>query len=107
MKQIFFLFVSCLFITNCGGGSSGDSSEPDVPVEEPIVLPQVTEYVLQNTTELLEQTTERLKNLSIDAFFDEAFLTISEREIEGAISDGLFDAITTTDPQLTLSLIHI
>ena len=99
MKRI-LCFAFCAFhLLSCGGGGSS-STDTEVVVDEPIVLPQVNEYVLPNTNSILNVASERLNDLNIDEFFEEAFVLLSEREIEVAISDGLFQTITTNDPQL-------
>lgn len=106
MKKVILLTIfafSAVLLVSCGGG---DSKTPEVntpapPNEpEPIILPAVNDYQLTNTDLLLEQTTARLSNLSFDAFVDEVFNAMSERNVENLITDGRFELLALETAQL-------
>lgn len=102
----------CAVLANCSGSDS-ESNSPDNSGgnsgtnsgsnsgNTTTQLPTVSDYVMETSDTVLANATARLENLAIDAFFEQAFVLINEREIENSISDGLFDAISTTTPELT------
>lgn len=88
MKVLQFVFIFLIFV-GCGGGSSSeDPSNNNVPS---LQLTTVPDYQLANTSTLLTDATERLNGLSIQDFFTDSFQIIKERNIEGAVSEGIAD----------------
>ncbi len=88
MKNLHFSLI-CLIFIGCGGGSSYNDT-PD-EADEPLELETVADYQLDETSTLLSDASDRLDGLSILDFFAESFQVVKERNIEGAVSDGIAD----------------
>lgn len=112
MRKKVIPLLMCAVLANCSGSDSGSSSDSNSAADSgstagsgnggtAVQLPVVTDYILESTDTVLTSTSQRLENLSIEAFFEQSFTLLNEREIENAISDGLFDSITTSTPELT------
>lgn len=110
MRKKVIPLLMCAILANCSGSDSGSNSASEVDTGSTngsnnsattAPLPTITDYVLESNDAVLANASQKLENLTIDVFFEQAFSLLNEREIESAISDGLFDSITTNTPELT------
>jgi len=92
MNNILLILTISLTLIACGGSNKKETAPPPSS-PEPITLAQVNDYQLQDTQVLLSQITTQLQGLTIEDFFEQAYLTIVDRNVESAISDGKFDNI--------------
>ncbi len=84
MKSIYPILISLLFI-----GCGGSSDESDDSGGTSIQLPIVADYQMVATSVVLDEVTARIAGLTIQEFFSESFNAIKERNIQGAVSEGL------------------
>ena len=83
LKLVSVVLMSAL-ITGCNGSDSGDN-------EQRTELRDVADYSLRETASVLSEAETHLSGLSIDEFFEQSFLLVSNRNDENAISAGFTD----------------
>jgi len=100
MKRIFIIGFFLLSLSACGGGGGAPTINEPAPIVTPIILLDVSDYEIGNTDALLNQTSSDLEGLPIDDFFEQAFQLMQNRNVEGLISDGNFNAFANETAQL-------
>jgi len=98
LKQLLIIAAFILFLVACGG--SGGDNKSNNTVQPSTTLPTVDDYSLTNTDILLNEISSQLQGLSIDDFFEQAFLITSQRNTEAMISDGFFNGLDSSTVQL-------
>ncbi|MGB0495109.1 MAG: DUF885 domain-containing protein [Kangiellaceae bacterium] len=84
LSTIAISYTLMLTLQACGSSSSdSDDGSSDV------VLANVADYQMLDTQVVLDDVTNRLNGLSIQDFFAESYQAIQERNLEGAVSEGL------------------
>lgn len=82
MLLLLFILISC---------SSGDSGTETPEIEDEIIeiiVPEVADFVLQNSEQLIANLNTELEGLSFDVFIETSYLAILSRNDQNAISSG-------------------
>jgi hypothetical protein len=106
MKAVAGIILFSVILVACGGGgsSSPDANVNEVsapPTPDPAPQEDFPDYVLLDTTEVLNNVKKRLQGLGIDDFFEEVYRITAERDPEKVIADGLIDEFQLSVIELT------
>jgi uncharacterized protein (DUF885 family) len=100
LKHFLIVSLCTLFLIACGDSSTDEANTHESPPAVISTLPTVDDYLLENTPELIATVSGQLQGLTIDDFFEQAFLLTSNRNTEAMISDGFFNGLDSATVQL-------
>lgn len=86
--KILSMLLLLLILTSCSSGDSGTET-PEIEGEIiEIIVPEVADFVLQNSEQLIANLNTELEGLSFDVFIETSYLAILTRNDQNAISSG-------------------